>query len=62
MLDFLFDKEASLIISLPYWQEVNVRRINAKTTENQANRMELKKKRLFSIELEKMITGDPILF
>lgn len=40
MLDFLFDKEASLIISLPYWQEVNVRRINARRAENQAKIIE----------------------
>ena len=30
MLDLLFNKAATLSISLPYWQVVNERRINAK--------------------------------
>jgi len=40
---------------------VATRRINAKTTENQANRMELREKRVLSIEFEKIRSGNSIL-
>jgi len=40
---------------------VATRRINAKTKKNQANRMELRKKRVLSIEFEKIRSGNSIL-
>lgn len=40
---------------------VATRRINAKTTENQANRMELREKWVLSIEFEKIRSGNSIL-
>lgn len=40
---------------------VATRSINAKTTENQANRMELREKRVLSIEFEKIRSGNSIL-
>lgn len=40
---------------------VATRRINAKTMGNQANRMELREKRVLSIEFEKIRSGNSIL-